>query len=76
MLDDSLQRFFWDADVAVIHDDAHSVYVIERLAELGDKDAARWMLKRYGRDTVRKTIASSRRVSASASTGVAPLALQ
>lgn len=63
MIERSLQRFFWDVDASAIDLEAHAVYVIERLAEVGDADAARWMITQYGRETVLETILQSRRVS-------------
>lgn len=62
-MDEVLTKYFWDIDPETIDLKKHHRYVIERLAELGDEEAAQWMLAQYGAGMVREIVLASRRVS-------------
>jgi len=47
MLPAFLHRYFWDHPVNQVNKETHSFFIIERLLELGNDDAIRWVLRSY-----------------------------
>jgi len=57
------RRYFWDVDARKLNADKHATYVIERLLEWGDPQAARWLLQRYARQEVVSVLKKTRTLS-------------
>jgi hypothetical protein len=57
------QRYFWDVDAKKLDADKHSTYVIERLLEWGNPQAARWLLRRYSRRKIIGVLKRTRALS-------------
>lgn len=60
MLPRSLWKFFWDVDPAKIDYTLRAPYVINRLLDKGDLEAARWVLKTYPKETIIETFKTRR----------------
>lgn len=60
MLPRKLWKFFWDVDPANMDLTKHAKYVINRLLDKGDLEAARWVLKTYPKETIIKTFKTRR----------------
>lgn len=56
-LHDSL---FWDVDAKELDEKEHAPFIIRRVLSRGDVPDVRWILKRYGRDTVASAARSDR----------------
>jgi hypothetical protein len=56
-------RFFWDVDAGSLDADEHAHYVIERLLDLGDLPAVRWMLGHFPHQEIVNVLLTSRRLS-------------
>ncbi len=56
----SLHRYFWDIDVRKLNPQSRPQYVIQRLLEIGDDEAVRWVRKNYSEEQIRETIRERR----------------
>ncbi len=56
----SLRKFFWDVDATKLNPDKHPLYVINRLLDKGDLEAARWVLKHFSKETIKETFRKRR----------------
>lgn len=56
----SLHRYFWDVDVAKLDPKKKPYFVINRLLDKGDLEAARWVRKNYDEEQIRKTFKKMR----------------
>lgn len=52
----SLHRFFWDVDVKKLDPEKKPYFIISRLLDKGDIEAARWIKKNYNNNLVRETL--------------------
>ena len=59
----STHRFFWDVDPTQLDADAYPHYVLERLLDLGDVAAVRWMLASFSAPEIIDVLKTSRRLS-------------
>ncbi len=59
-LPSSLHQFFWDVDAKKVNPATHPDYVINRLLDKGNLEAARWVLKNFPRDTIIETLKTRR----------------
>ena len=57
------RRYFWDVDARKLDADKYAAYVIERLLELGDPQAARWLLQKYSRRKIVAVLKRTRSLS-------------
>ncbi|OGO33397.1 MAG: hypothetical protein A2Z03_03205 [Chloroflexi bacterium RBG_16_56_8] len=57
------QRYFWDVDAKKLDADKHATYVIERLLEWGNPQAARWLVQRYSRRKIISVLKKTRALS-------------
>ncbi len=58
-----VQRYFWDVDAKKLDTAKHATYVIERLLEWGNPQAARWLLQRYSRRQIVSVLKKTRALS-------------
>jgi len=58
-----LKPLFWDADWSKIDLEKHKTYVIERVLELGDPDAVRWLFSVYSDAEIKSVLETSRNIS-------------
>lgn len=56
----TLHRFFWDIDVATLDPSKNSLYVINRLLDKGNLEAARWVLRNFPEDIIKETFRTRR----------------
>lgn len=54
------RRFFWDVDAARLNPAEHPQYVINRLLDKGDLEAARWVLRSFPKSTIIETFKTIR----------------
>jgi len=57
------RSLFWDIEPDRLDLQRNKEYVIERILELGDERAVRWLFSKYPRSEIIKVLASSRRIS-------------
>jgi len=55
------RRLFWDIDTATFEPSAQ--YTIERILELGDEIAVRWLWSLFTRETISAAVRNSRQLS-------------
>lgn len=60
----ALGPFFWDTDWSKIDLKKHRVYIIERILELGDPAAVRWLFSTYSDAELKRVVKTSRNISA------------
>ncbi|PIX31227.1 hypothetical protein COZ61_00930 [Candidatus Berkelbacteria bacterium CG_4_8_14_3_um_filter_33_6] len=58
-----LKRYFWDIDFSKLDPDKYSTYVIERILDLGDVDAIKWLFDKYSKYEIKETVKNTRRLS-------------
>jgi len=58
-----LQSCFWDIDFEKLDFQKYPYFVIERILEYGNKKDVDWLAKNFPKDTIKKTIISSRSLS-------------
>lgn len=58
-----LKKYFWDVDFSKLDKKTYTSFIIERILEEGDEKAVNWLKKSYALALLRKTLASSRRIS-------------
>lgn len=51
----SLYQFFWDVNPAKVNPSEKPYYVINRLLDKGNVEAARWVLANFPKETIRET---------------------
>lgn len=56
----SLYRYFWDVNVKKLNPSEKYMFVINRLLDKGNLDAARFVVKNYHIDDIRKTFETIR----------------
>jgi len=61
--DKNLQSFFWETDLSKIDIERNKQYIIERILELGDRDAVQWLFSKFSLDDIKTTLETSRRIS-------------
>lgn len=57
------KQYFWDTDIEKIDLKKHQKYVIERLLELGNPQAYRWLINNFQKDEINRVVAKSRQLS-------------
>ena len=55
-----LYRFFWDVDAQKLNPSKYPKFVINRLLDKGDIEAARWVNNNFSEDQVTQTLESMR----------------
>lgn len=63
MISNKIKKYFWDVNTKELDTSKHSKYIIERLLELGDREATKWLQKSYSKDAIIETIKNSRNLS-------------
>ena len=58
-----LKRYFWDTDFSSIDPQKFSTYVIERILDLGDMDAIKWLKEEYSQKDITSVVKHTRRLS-------------
>ena len=56
----ALYKFFWDIDATKLNPSEYVPYVINRLLDKGDLEAARWVLHSFPRTTIIETLKTMR----------------
>ena len=59
-----LQSLFWETDWSRIDLQKNKRYIIERILELGDREAVDWLFSTYSHDEIRQVLKSARNLSA------------
>ena len=57
------RELFWDTDTARLDLQENKQYIIERILELGDEKAVKWLFSIYPRNDVKKALKKSRNIS-------------
>jgi len=68
MIPNYLHPFFWDIDVQSFDPQAHPEYTVERILELGDPEAVRWLKEEFSGEQIKAVIKNDRRLSAKSAT--------
>jgi hypothetical protein len=55
-----LYCYFWDIDAQKLNPQKHPQYVIQRLLEMGDEKAVRWVRKKFSKAKIMETIRKRR----------------
>jgi hypothetical protein len=58
-----LKKYFWDIDFAQLDYERHPRYVLERILELGDEKAVRWMVHNSPQTQIIEVLSESRNLS-------------
>ncbi len=56
----SLYTFFWDVDASKVNPSDYPEYVINRLLDKGNLEAARWVLKNFPKEKIIETLKTIR----------------
>jgi hypothetical protein len=63
MFSGELTRFFWDVDPEKLDLERHKTFIIERILELGDEAAVRWLFAAYPRPDIILVLRAARALS-------------
>lgn len=55
-----LHRYFWDIDARKLNPQKRPQYVIQRLLEMGDQKAVRWVRKNFSKKQIMETVKKRR----------------
>jgi hypothetical protein len=58
-----LHRYFWDIDAGKLNPQKRPQYVIQRLLEMGNEKAVRWLRKNFSEKQIKETLYQSRQIS-------------
>jgi len=58
-----LRPLFWDTDLSKLNIDKNKRYIIERILELGDRNAVQWLFSNISSDEIRNTLMKSKIIS-------------
>lgn len=61
-----MYKYFWDTEPHRINPIHHTTYVIERIMNLGDPRAVKWMIKSVGKGEIAKTLSSRKGIDLTA----------
>lgn len=62
-LPEQFRQFFWDIDATKLDPSEYPLYVINRLLDKGNLEAARWVLRQFPRKLIVETIKTSLNLS-------------
>lgn len=63
MIDIKLKKYFWDVDFESLKIEENKKYIIERILEMGDENAAKWAMSNFSKEEILKTINNNRKIS-------------
>ena len=58
-----LHRYFWDNDNEKLQTQNDQKYIIERILDLGDEKAIKWLFDNYDRQTISQIVLDNRQLS-------------
>lgn len=58
-----LKKYFWDTDFRALNIKNQKKYILERVLELGDEKAAKWMLKNFSKKDILAALKNKRNIS-------------
>ena len=61
---DHLRPFFWETEFSQISVNKNKPYIIERILELGNLSAVKWLFLNYTKNEIKEVLEKSRKVSA------------
>lgn len=63
MNEPQLKRFFWDVDFKALDSAMDQKFIIERLLEMGDEEATKWLFSTYSKEGVIEVLRNSTKIS-------------
>ena len=63
MLQAELKKYFWDVDFDLLDLKKHKKFILERILELGNEKATRWMKDNFTKEDILNVLKNSRRIS-------------
>lgn len=63
MLPKHLHKYFWDTESQKLDIKKYKFYIIERLLEMGDDEAIKWLNKNFQKKDFGEVLQKSRRIS-------------
>jgi len=63
MLSKHLHKYFWDVESRKLDIKKYKFYIIERLLEMGDDEAVKWLNKNFQKSDFNEVLQKSRRIS-------------
>ena len=54
------KNIFWDIDFKNLDTKSHSVYIIGRILEYGDREAVIWMMKNFKKSQIKKVLSGEK----------------
>ncbi|MEK7076828.1 MAG: hypothetical protein AAB967_01205 [Patescibacteria group bacterium] len=58
-----VQKYFWDVDTDTLDPGKHKRYIIERILEMGDETAARWLRSTFSNEDIRGVVKRAKGLS-------------
>ncbi len=62
-LDVKLKKYFWDVDFDALDVEKNTKYILERILDLGDEKAVRWMQKTFSKKDIQNAFKNNRKIS-------------
>lgn len=63
VIDQRIQKYFWDIDPNTLDPEKHKRYIIERILEMGDEAAVRWLRSAFSDEDIRDVVNRARGLS-------------
>ncbi len=58
-----VSMLFWDVDPAALDLELQKDFIIERVLNMGDEEALKWLWRKYGAQAIYVTVTNSRRLT-------------
>ncbi len=62
-LDAKLKKYFWDVDFNALDVKKNAKYILERILDLGDEEAVKWMQKTFSKKDILNALKNNRKIS-------------
>lgn len=59
----AVQKYFWDTNASELDAKKHQWYIIGRILEYGDLEAAKWLLQTYSKGSIKEVLRTARAIS-------------
>lgn len=58
-----VKKYFWDVDFNSLDLQQHKKFILERILELGDDAAVKWMFENFSKNDIQHVLEHSRQIS-------------
>ena len=60
---EEVAMLFWDVDLAALDLENHKIFIVERVLNMGDEVALKWLRQKYGLKIIYNTVTTSNKLT-------------